>query len=100
MEISSHWTPLPRAFSDDALGAIARQALVRKTGARGLRAIMETLLLDCMFEVPGSDIACVRVDEDSVNGLKSPEFLREVKPDVSAFDEEEDVGNLKAVANS
>jgi len=87
-------------FTDDALGAIARQALVRKTGARGLRAIMETLLLDCMFEVPGSDIACVRVDEDAVNGLKSPEFLREVKPDVSAFDEEDDVGNLKAVANS
>ena len=57
-------------------------------------------MLDCMFEVPGSDIVCVRVDDEAVNGLKSPEFLREVKPDVSAFDEDEDVSNLKAVANS
>ena len=86
--------------TDDALCAIARQALVRMTGARGLRAIMETLLLDCMFEVPGSDIVCVRVDEEAVNGLKSPEFLREVKPDVAAFDEDDDVTNFKAVANS
>jgi len=87
-------------FTDEALGAIARLALVRKTGARGLRAIMETLLLDCMFEVPGSDIVCVRVDDEAVNGLKSPEFLRDAKPDVSAFDEEDDVSNIKAVANS
>ena len=61
---------------------------------------METLLLDCMFEVPGSDIVCVRVDDEAVNGLKSPEFLRDAKPDVSAFDEEDDVSNIKAVANS
>jgi len=86
-------------FTDEALRAIARQALVRKTGARGLRAIMETLLLDSMFEVPGSDIVSVKIDEDAVNGNKMPEFMREVKTEEPVFveDEEEEV---KAVANS
>ena len=41
-------------FSDEALGLIARKALARKTGARGLRSILEGLLLDVMFELPGS----------------------------------------------
>src|SRR5882757_7133905 len=40
-------------FSDDALKSIARKAIDRKTGARGLRSIMEAILLDTMFELPG-----------------------------------------------
>jgi ATP-dependent Clp protease ATP-binding subunit ClpX len=40
-------------FSDDALRAISRKAIARKTGARGLRSIMEAILLDTMFELPG-----------------------------------------------
>jgi ATP-dependent Clp protease ATP-binding subunit ClpX len=40
-------------FSDDALASIATAAVARKTGARGLRSIMETILLDTMFELPG-----------------------------------------------
>ncbi len=40
-------------FSDDALGSIATAAVARKTGARGLRSIMENILLDTMFELPG-----------------------------------------------
>ena len=43
-------------FSDDALTAIAKSALERKTGARGLRSILEKLLLDVMFELPGNEI--------------------------------------------
>ena len=39
-------------FQDDAIVAIAKKALVRKTGARGLRSIMEDILLDTMFELP------------------------------------------------
>lgn len=48
----------------------------RKTGARGLRAIMETLLLDSMFEVPGSDILAVHINEDTVLGRAQPVYLR------------------------
>ena len=43
-------------FSPEAIRAISKQAMEKKTGARGLRAIMETLLLDAMFEIPDSDI--------------------------------------------
>ncbi|MFQ5971142.1 MAG: ATP-dependent Clp protease ATP-binding subunit ClpX [Alphaproteobacteria bacterium] len=42
-------------FTEDALGAIASKAITRKTGARGLRSIMEGILLDTMFELPGLD---------------------------------------------
>lgn len=42
-------------FKDDAVRAIAAEALERKTGARGLRAILESLLLDLMFETPSRD---------------------------------------------
>ncbi|MFM9816281.1 ATP-dependent Clp protease ATP-binding subunit ClpX, partial [Streptomyces scabiei] len=40
-------------LTQDALKAIARKAIERKTGARGLRSIMESILLDSMFELPG-----------------------------------------------
>jgi ATP-dependent Clp protease ATP-binding subunit ClpX len=48
-------------FQEDALRAIARQAVERKTGARGLRAILESSLMDTMFELPGSPdtVSCV-----------------------------------------
>ena len=48
-------------FNEDALRAISRKAISKKTGARGLRAILEKLLLDAMFEIPGSDIVRVEV---------------------------------------
>ena len=48
-------------FTDSALKAIARLAIKRRTGARGLRGILEKLLLDAMFEVPGSEIVAVEV---------------------------------------
>ncbi len=50
-------------FTDDALSAIARRAIQRKTGARGLRSIMEDILLDTMFDLPGLE----NVDEVVVN---------------------------------
>jgi len=52
------------SFTDDALHAIARKAIERKTGARGLRSIMEGILLDTMYELPGFD----GVEEVAVNG--------------------------------
>jgi ATP-dependent Clp protease ATP-binding subunit ClpX len=60
-------------FTDDALEAIAKKAIARKTGARGLRSIVEGLLLDTMFDIPTEeDIAEVVVDKDVVEGRKEP----------------------------
>uniref|UniRef100_A0A8C7LTI3 ClpX-type ZB domain-containing protein n=1 Tax=Oncorhynchus mykiss TaxID=8022 RepID=A0A8C7LTI3_ONCMY len=63
----------------DALRAIARLALERKTGARGLRSIMEKLLLEPMFEVPCSDIMSVELTKDVVLGKSEPQYVRLVK---------------------
>ncbi len=52
------------AFSDDALGAISRKAIARKTGARGLRSIMEGILLETMYELPSLE----GVEEVVING--------------------------------
>ncbi|WP_448582248.1 ATP-dependent Clp protease ATP-binding subunit ClpX [Thermaurantiacus sp.] len=60
-------------FTDDALAAIARKAIERKTGARGLRSIMEGILLDTMFDLPGLDtVEEIVVDGDVVAGRKPP----------------------------
>ncbi len=54
-------------FADGALGAIARKAIERKSGARGLRAILENVMLDVMFEVPSDpDIKEIVVSEDTI----------------------------------
>ncbi|MEQ1509740.1 MAG: ATP-dependent Clp protease ATP-binding subunit ClpX [Sphingopyxis sp.] len=61
------------SFTDDALGAIARKAIKRKTGARGLRSIVEAILLDTMFELPGLEgVSEVVIDKDVVEGRKEP----------------------------
>ncbi|XP_056307818.1 ATP-dependent Clp protease ATP-binding subunit clpX-like, mitochondrial [Danio aesculapii] len=62
--------------TSDALRAIARLALERKTGARGLRSIMEKLLLEPMFEVPQSDIIAVELNKDVVQGKCEPRYIR------------------------
>jgi ATP-dependent Clp protease ATP-binding subunit ClpX len=60
-------------FTDDALQAIARRAIQRKTGARGLRSIMEDILLDTMFELPGTDgVEEVVVNEEAVMSDAQP----------------------------
>ncbi|WP_062310344.1 ATP-dependent Clp protease ATP-binding subunit ClpX [Demequina rhizosphaerae] len=62
-------------FDDDAVRAIAEQALERGTGARGLRAIMEEVLQETMFEVPGrDDIARVIVTRETVLDRARPAF--------------------------
>ncbi|MCK5284789.1 MAG: ATP-dependent Clp protease ATP-binding subunit ClpX [Alphaproteobacteria bacterium] len=63
-------------FTDDALKAIAKKAIKRKTGARGLRSILEILLLDTMFELPDmEDIKEVIINEDSIKEQKTPEYI-------------------------
>ena len=57
----------------DALMAIARKALKRKTGARGLRTIMEQVLLDTMYELPSlEDVSKIVIDEAVINGTAEP----------------------------
>lgn len=61
-------------FDDEALVTIAHQAMERKTGARGLRAIMETILLDPMFDVPESDIQRVMITKNVVLGKNQAQY--------------------------
>ncbi|CAG7671783.1 unnamed protein product [Allacma fusca] len=63
-------------FTPDALRSIARLALDRKTGARGLRAIVENILLDPMFEIPGSDVTSVHITSGVVSGNYNPIYTR------------------------
>lgn len=65
-------------FRDDALRAIARKAMERKTGARGLRSIIENVLLDTMFELPSLDsVSKVVIDESVIAGENSPILIYE-----------------------
>ena len=63
-------------FTDDALSAIAEKAVERKTGARGLRTIMEETLNKVMFDAPSDDtIRKITVTADAVNGVGEPEII-------------------------
>lgn len=68
-------------FETSALRAAAELAIERETGARGLRSIIETCLLDVMFEIPGrDDIQKVLIDADAVRGVEKPKvFLTDGK---------------------
>ncbi|WP_419850219.1 ATP-dependent Clp protease ATP-binding subunit ClpX [Candidatus Poriferisocius sp.] len=67
-------------ISDDALSEVAELALTRNTGARGLRAILEEVLLDVMYELPSRDdvVQCV-VDAETVSGEEAPQLLNAAK---------------------
>ncbi len=63
---------------DDALRAIARRAMVRKTGARGLRTILENILLDTMYDLPSlRQVSKVVIDESVIEGHTKPYFIYE-----------------------
>ncbi len=63
-------------FHEDALRAIAKRAIERKTGARGLRSIMEAILLDTMFELPALDgVREVVISEEVVQGNARPLYI-------------------------
>ena len=60
-------------FRADALSAVAKRALLRKTGARGLRSILEGILLDTMYDIPSeTDVQKVVIDESVINGTSKP----------------------------
>jgi ATP-dependent Clp protease ATP-binding subunit ClpX len=63
-------------FSDDGLEAVAEQALLRGTGARGLRAIMEEVLLNTMYDLPGrTDVGKVVIDAETVSEKVNPTLV-------------------------
>ena len=60
-------------FLEPALRAVARKAMIRKTGARGLRTILENVLLDTMYELPGlKNVGKVVIDEAVIGGDSRP----------------------------
>ena len=68
-------------FRQDALAAIARKALKRKTGARGLRTIVESVLLDTMYELPSlENVSKVVVDESVIEHKSAPYLIYETPP--------------------
>lgn len=82
-------------FADSALDAAADLTIQRETGARGLRSIIESCLLDVMFEIPGrKDIRKVVIDADVVNGLIPPHIYN-VTGGALEWDED---GSLKPAA--
>ena len=63
-------------FHEDALGAVSRKAIERKTGARGLRSIMEGILLDTMYDLPGLEgVEEVVISEEVVQGKARPLYI-------------------------
>jgi ATP-dependent Clp protease ATP-binding subunit ClpX len=66
-------------FEEDALALIAQKALDRKTGARGLRSIMEEILLDIMYELPELEGYEVIITEDVVEKGAKPLYIKDKK---------------------
>jgi ATP-dependent Clp protease ATP-binding subunit ClpX len=72
-------------FRTDALHAVARKAMERKTGARGLRSIVEAVLLDTMYELPSmEDVSKIVVDEKTIKGESNPIIIYDSKQEQAA----------------
>ena len=76
-------------FTEDALEAVAEEAMGRKTGARGLRTILEETLLDVMYEIPSrSDVVKCAINSDTIRRKVRPLLLTQSDRPVP-WDEEE-----------
>lgn len=87
-------------LTHDAISEISRMAMERKTGARGLRAIMEKILLEPMYDVPDSDIVDVIISKEVVKGVHPAHYIR--RPASDACDicpEENDCAEVHSVNN-
>ena len=70
------------SFTDEALNAIAKKAIARKTGARGLRSILEAILLDTMFELPAFEgVEEVAISGEVVEGGAKPLYIYSDRPE-------------------
>lgn len=73
------------SFDSDALEAIAAQAIDRNTGARGLRSIMENLMMSVMYDVPScDDVAQVQITAECVKGIEMPKFIKKELIDIDS----------------
>ena len=64
-------------FDDDAIRAVAQKSIALKTGARGLRSVLENLMLDCMYEVPSQkDVVKIQFTRSNVEGTSKPTVVR------------------------
>lgn len=78
-------------FTDAALRAVAKKAIKRKTGARGLRGVLEEAMLDLMFEIPSkSNIKTVIIDEGVIDNGAAPELVYKTKNSKDAAAEKDD----------
>lgn len=83
-------------FRVDALEAVAKKAMERKTGARGLRSIMENVLLETMYKIPSEEhVSKVVVDESVINGESEPLLVYETQEEAS----ESEVRPVKAASD-
>src|SRR5687767_223764 len=75
-------------FRDEALSAVAQKAMQRKTGARGLRTILENVLLDTMYELPGmKNVSKVVVDDSVIEGHQKPYVVYKSETATTAGDD-------------
>jgi len=75
-------------FRDEALSAVAKKAMQRKTGARGLRTILENVLLDTMYELPGlKNVSKVVVDDSVIEGHQKPYVVYKTETTTTTDDE-------------
>lgn len=64
-------------FDEDAIRAVAQKSIKLKTGARGLRSVMENLMLECMYEVPSiQNVEKIRVNRNCVEGNDKPQIIK------------------------
>ncbi len=76
-------------FREDALRAVAEKAMERKTGARGLRSILETVLLDTMYQLPSTkSVSKVVIDESVIKGESAPMLIYENLEQAKAMPED------------
>lgn len=80
-------------FTRDALEAVADEAIKRSTGARGLRAVLEEVLLEIMYDLPDSNVTSVRIDRDVVVENVNPTVLPAVDSDTSTDADHVDEAN-------
>jgi ATP-dependent Clp protease ATP-binding subunit ClpX len=75
-----HMENVELEFTKDALSTIANKALTKKSGARGLRSIIENLLLDTMYQLPSKKNICKAIiDAEVANGTKAPILISDIK---------------------
>jgi ATP-dependent Clp protease ATP-binding subunit ClpX len=88
-------------FTDEALRAIAKEALIRKTGARGLRGVIENAMLDVMYEIPSkSNVKECIIDDEVITKKKHPTLVYRTDDEMRALEAAEAAKSSKNGAGS